>query len=69
MSVWFDVHREGPAVALVHAGVADSRMWEPSRSCGHAERVTIPGAAHLPSLERPAEFDRIVPGFLAEHGV
>jgi pimeloyl-ACP methyl ester carboxylesterase len=34
-----------------------------------AERATIAGAAHLPSLERPEEFDRIVLGFLAEHGV
>ena len=30
-------------------------------------RATIPGAAHLPSLERPAEFDELVLGFLA-HG-
>lgn len=34
-----------------------------------AERATIAGAAHLPSLEQPEEFDRIVLGFLAEHGV
>jgi pimeloyl-ACP methyl ester carboxylesterase len=26
----------------------------------------IRGAAHLPSLERPAEFDDLVLGFLAE---
>jgi 3-oxoadipate enol-lactonase len=34
-----------------------------------AERATIAGAAHLPNLERPDEFDRIVLGFLAKHGV
>ena len=34
-----------------------------------AERATIAAAAHLPSLERPEEFDRIVLGFLAQHGV
>jgi 3-oxoadipate enol-lactonase len=34
-----------------------------------AERATIADAAHLPSLERPEEFDRIVLGFLAEHSV
>ena len=34
-----------------------------------AERATIAHTAHLPSLERPAEFDRIVLGFLAKHGV
>jgi 3-oxoadipate enol-lactonase len=34
-----------------------------------AERATIAGAAHLPNLERPDEFDRIVLDFLARHGV
>ena len=34
-----------------------------------AERTTIAGAAHLPSLDRPEEFDRIVLDFLARHGV
>jgi hypothetical protein len=44
VSVWSDVHGEGPPVALIHAG-------------------------HLPNLERPDEFDRIVLGFLGKHGV
>ena len=34
-----------------------------------AERATIADAAHLPSLERPEEFDRIVLDFLARQGV
>jgi 3-oxoadipate enol-lactonase len=34
-----------------------------------AERATIADAAHLPNLERPEEFDRIVLDFLAKHGV
>jgi 3-oxoadipate enol-lactonase len=34
-----------------------------------AERATIAGAAHLPNLERPEEFDRIVLDFLSRHGV
>jgi 3-oxoadipate enol-lactonase len=34
-----------------------------------AERASIPGAAHLPNLERPEEFDRIVLRFLEQHGV
>jgi len=34
-----------------------------------AERATIAGTAHLPSLERPDEFNRIVLAFLAAHGV
>jgi 3-oxoadipate enol-lactonase len=33
---------------------------------GQARHVVIDGAAHLPSLERPAEFDDLVLGFLAE---
>ena len=34
-----------------------------------AERAAIEGSGHLPSLERPDEFDRIVLAFLAKHGV
>ena len=34
-----------------------------------AERATIAGSGHLPSLERPDEFDRVVLAFLHEHGV
>ncbi|MFL6037300.1 MAG: alpha/beta fold hydrolase [Gaiellaceae bacterium] len=34
-----------------------------------ARRATIAGAGHLPSLERPDEFNRIVLAFLREHGV
>lgn len=34
-----------------------------------AERATIADAAHLPNLERPEEFDRIVLGFLEQHGI
>jgi pimeloyl-ACP methyl ester carboxylesterase len=35
----------------------------------HAERETIADTAHLPSLERPDEFNGIVLAFLATHGV
>jgi len=34
-----------------------------------AERATIAQTAHLPSLERPEEFNRIVLAFLGQHGV
>ena len=40
-----------------------------AREIPGAERATIPDAAHLPSLERPDEFDRLVLGFLRKHGV
>jgi 3-oxoadipate enol-lactonase len=29
VSAWYDVHGEGSPLVLVHAGIADSRMWEP----------------------------------------
>jgi 3-oxoadipate enol-lactonase len=35
----------------------------------HAERAHIPGAGHLPSLERPDDFDRVVLAFLGKHGI
>ena len=34
-----------------------------------ARRATMPAVAHLPNLERPEEFNRLVLGFLGEHGV
>ena len=34
-------------------------------SIPHAQRATIPATAHIPSLERPEEFDRIVLEFLS----
>jgi pimeloyl-ACP methyl ester carboxylesterase len=52
MSVWFDVHGEGPAVALVHAGIADSRMWEPQLrtfpESHQVVRVDLPGFGESP---------------------
>jgi pimeloyl-ACP methyl ester carboxylesterase len=35
----------------------------------NAERATIAGSGHLPSLECPDEFDRVVLAFLGKHGV
>jgi pimeloyl-ACP methyl ester carboxylesterase len=37
-----------------------------STAIPNARSATIADAAHVPSLERPAEFDRLVLGFLAE---
>jgi pimeloyl-ACP methyl ester carboxylesterase len=39
-----------------------------TRGIQRATRETIAGAAHLPNLDRPEEFDRIVLGFLAANG-
>ena len=38
------------------------------RELPNAERAVVPGAAHLPPLERPAEFDRVVLPFLERYG-
>jgi 3-oxoadipate enol-lactonase len=35
----------------------------------NAERAAIPGSGHLPTLERPDDFDRVVLAFLSKHGV
>jgi pimeloyl-ACP methyl ester carboxylesterase len=51
-------------VSDIHA-IADKL----TREIPGAERATMSGAAHLPNLERPEEFDRIVLGFLSQHGV
>jgi 3-oxoadipate enol-lactonase len=36
MGLWYEAEGEGPGVVLLHAGVADSRMWEEQR------RVLVP---------------------------
>jgi 3-oxoadipate enol-lactonase len=52
MSVWYDLHGDGPPVALLHAGVADSRMWEPQvRSFPDSRtvlRIDFPGFGRSP---------------------
>jgi 3-oxoadipate enol-lactonase len=50
-------------VADIHR-IADRLVAE----IGGATRATIAGAAHLPNLEKPEEFDRIVLDFLASCG-
>jgi 3-oxoadipate enol-lactonase len=60
MSVWYDVHGEGPAVALLHAGVSDSRLWEPQlRSFPRSHkvvRVDLPGFGQSPIESSPVSF-------------
>jgi pimeloyl-ACP methyl ester carboxylesterase len=74
VSVWHDVH--GSEVGTCARGSRDEDV-EDIRVMGDrlaveipgAERATIAGAAHLPNLEQPEEFDRIVLAFLGKHGV
>ena len=60
MSVWFDIHGEGPPVVLLHAGVSDSRLWEPQLASfpqSHTVlRVDLPGFGNSPFETNPVSF-------------
>ena len=60
MNVWHDVHGEGPPVVLLHAGVSDSRLWEPqldSFAQSHTVlRVDLPGFGNSPFETNPVSF-------------
>lgn len=60
MSLWHDRHGKGPAVAFVHAGIADSRMWEPQlRPFAKARtviRVDLPGFGKSPIETNPVSY-------------
>jgi 3-oxoadipate enol-lactonase len=60
MSVWHDRHGKGPAVVLIHAGIADSRMWEPQLrpfAKTHAViRVDLPGFGKSPIETNPVSY-------------
>jgi pimeloyl-ACP methyl ester carboxylesterase len=59
----FDQAGEGPAVMLVHAGIADRRMWRPylpwlAAQGRHAIAPDLPGfGEHIPSADPPAPWD------------
>jgi 3-oxoadipate enol-lactonase len=52
VSAWYDIHGQGPPVVLIHAGIADSRMWEPQlKSFPNSHtvvRVDLPGYGNSP---------------------
>jgi len=60
MSIWYDVHGEGPPVALLHAGVTDSRLWEPQLrsfpSSHTVVRVDLPGFGNSAIESSPVSF-------------
>ncbi|MFT7486337.1 MAG: pimeloyl-ACP methyl ester carboxylesterase [Candidatus Paceibacteria bacterium] len=60
---------DGPAVALLHAGVADLRMWSGQvKMLARLPKVAsscFEGCAHLTPLERPQLFNEIMGAFLA----
>jgi len=73
MSVWHDVHGEGPPVVLLHAGLADSRLWEPQlRSFPRSHlvlRVDLPGFGNSPFETNPVSFRGAVREAMDEVGV
>lgn len=73
MSVWYDVHGDGPPVALIHAGVSDSRMWGPQlRSFPTAHtvlRVDLPGFGRSPIESSPVSFRGAVQEALDAAGI
>ena len=68
--IYSEVAGEGPEIVLLHEGICDSRMWDPlgadrlAREIPGARRATIANTAHVPSMERPEEFDEQVLAFL-----
>ena len=55
----------GPILAVVSARDHPSVLARGDElEAAGAQLVTIAGAAHLPSLEQPAEFERVVVSFL-----
>ena len=73
MSVWHDVQGKGPALVLVHAGIADSRMWEPqlgSFSDSHTVvRLDLPGFGNSPIETNPVNYRGSVAEALDAAGV
>lgn len=73
MSLWYDVHGEGSPVALIHAGIADSRMWEPqlnSFAQSHTVvRVDLPGFGRSPIETNPVSYRGAVADALDAAGI
>lgn len=67
--LYYETAGTGHPLVWVHAGVADFHALGglPARQIPGARSAVLPGAAHMLSLERPAEFNRVVMVFLAEH--
>jgi len=73
VSAWHDIHGHGPVVVLVHAGIADSRMWEPqvrSFSDSHTVvRLDLPGFGNSPIETNPVNYRGAVAEVLDAAGV
>jgi 3-oxoadipate enol-lactonase len=73
MSLWYDVHGEGPAVVLIHAGIADSRMWgpqlEPFAKSHTVARLDLPGFGQSPIESNLISFRAAIAEVLDAAGV
>jgi pimeloyl-ACP methyl ester carboxylesterase len=73
VSVWYDVHGEGPAVALLHAGLTDSRLWGPQlRSFPQSHsvlRVDLPGFGHSAFETNRVSFRGVVRDAMDAEGI
>jgi 3-oxoadipate enol-lactonase len=73
VSVWRDVHGEGPPVVLLHAGLTDSRLWEPQlRSFPKSHtvlRVDLPGFGNSPFETNPVSFRGAVRDAMDAEGI
>ena len=73
MSVWHDRQGEGPPVVLLHAGLTDSRLWEPQlRSFPQSHsvlRVDLPGFGNSPLETNPVSFRGAVRDVMDAEGI
>ena len=73
MTVWHDIHGEGPPVVLLHAGLTDSRLWEPQlRSFPQSHsvlRVDLPGFGNSPFETNPVSFRGAVRDVMDAEGI
>lgn len=73
MATAFDVQGSGETVVLVHAGIADRRMWEPQWDvlCGHRRvvRLDLAGFGETPIDHLPLTYALDVAALLDELGI
>jgi len=71
--VWYEEAGQGPTVLLLHAGGADSRMWdrqwEPLAEAHRVIRFDLPGAGRSPFPEKPFSPDELLEQLLEALGV
>ncbi len=53
MDLWHESTGDGPAVVFLHAGIADSRMWNPTLPGRRVVRYDLRGYGRSPAPDRP----------------